>query len=429
MSDTSQGTTATATDRRLLAFLAEHHDGLMALTRELIATPSPNPPGDERAVVAVLSRHAVDLGLGVGSEYALEPTRPNIVFRIPGGAPGPTLLLTGHTDTKPVGSGTEHLWVTPPLEPVVRDGQLFGLGAADMKAALAAMLYAAAALKAADTGFAGELILAFTADEEAGSRFGAGHLARTGVVQADAALLGEPCGVQRDWEHLCLASRRAFGFRTRVLGTQTHSSLSDRLPTVNAVQRAAEVLLEMKRHLRLHVPAHPLYDPPVTYNIGVRFHGGVYYGVVPGEAEFLSDIRLPPNVDIGDVARQVHGFVERLREADPRLEIELEQHLPAPDAPPLPPFEMPPDHPLVAALGDAAGIVLGACPPLGGMAGGTDASQWHGVAGIPTVPAFGPGVLPVCHGPNEHVSLRAIAQAADIYALAASRYLGADARA
>lgn len=415
---------ATASDRALLGFLADHRKGLMALTHELIATPSLNPPGDERAVVAVLARHAASLGLGEGTVVALDPRRPNIVFRVAGAAPGPTLLLTGHTDTKPVGSGTEGLWATPPLEPVVREGQLYGLGSADMKAALAAMLYAAAALRAGDAPFVGELLVAFTADEEAGSRFGAGHLAREGSIRADAALLGEPCGVQRDWEHLCLASRRAFGFRTRVAGTQTHSSLSDRLPVVNAVQRAAEVLLEMKRGLRLNVPPHPLYEPAVTYNIGVRFEGGVYYGVVPGEAVFLSDIRLPPNADIGDVAGQVRGFVQGLRDADPALDIAIEQDLPRPEAPPLPRFEMPADHPLVTALGDAAEIVLGARPPFGGMAGGTDASQWHGVAGIPTIPAFGPGVLPVCHGPNEHVSVRAIAEAADMYALGAWRYLG-----
>jgi len=425
MSDPKSLNANSTVHRDLLAYLADHSNELLALTCELIATPSPNPPGDERAVVSVLAEYAAKLGVGVFEEHALDVSRPNIVLRLLGYGPGRTLMLTGHTDTKPVGTGTEHLWRTRPYEPVVRDGLLFGLGAADMKAAVAAMLLAASAIKTTGIPFAGELVLAFTADEEAGSHYGAAYLARSGVIKADAAILGEPCGITQDWEHLCLASRRALGFRTRVFGTQTHSSLSDRVPTVNAVRRAAEVLLRMTNDLRISVPPHLLYQPAVTHNIGVRFRGGVYYGVVPGEAEFLSDIRLPPGTDVADAFRQVYTFVEELRAEDPSLRIEVDQQVPPPNAPQVPPFEMPHDHPLVEAVLDAADAVLGYRPPLGGMVGGTDATHWHGHAGVPTIPAFGPGILPVCHGPNESVSVRAIEQAAAMYALATVRYLNA----
>ena len=63
-------------------------------------------------------------------------------------------------------------------------------------------------------------------------------------------------------------------------------------------------------------------------------------------------------------------------------------------------------------------------PPLGGLEGGTDAYYLQGQGGIPTVPAFGPGLLPLAHAPNEYVEIESVVQASKIYALAAVDYLG-----
>jgi len=66
---------------------------------------------------------------------------------------------------------------------------------------------------------------------------------------------------------------------------------------------------------------------------------------------------------------------------------------------------------------------LGFVPPNGGFPGGTDALFIQNYCNIPTIPAFGPGILSLCHQPNEYVPIEAVVQAAKIYALSAVRYL------
>ena len=80
------------------------------------------------------------LGLTGAETVGHEPHRPNLIIRLGNQTAGPTLMLCGHTDTKPVGDSTD--WKTDPLDAVVRDGKLYGLGSTDMKGAVAAMIYA-----------------------------------------------------------------------------------------------------------------------------------------------------------------------------------------------------------------------------------------------------------------------------------------------
>src|SRR3954469_15915247 len=124
----------------ILHWLDEHREDLLQFAAPLVATARPKPPGDERAVVGVILSEMKRLGL-MGAEIAAkEPHRPNVIFRLRGRGPGPVLMLCGHSDTKPVGD--ESQWHTDPLEPVFKDGKLYGLGSTDMKGAVAAMIYA-----------------------------------------------------------------------------------------------------------------------------------------------------------------------------------------------------------------------------------------------------------------------------------------------
>lgn len=407
----------------VIDYLDAHRNEVLQYTRQLIATPSMNPPGDERAMARAVMGRLKDLGLNGAEVRAKAPNRPNLFFRLPGNPNGSTLMLTGHLDTKPIGDRQQ--WRFDPFSGEITGGKMYGLGSGDMKAAIAAMIYAAASLRAVKAPLGGSLLLVFTADEEAGSAYGADYVVQEGLVRADAAVIGEPAGIREEWEHLCLISRGNCCFRIKVWGTQMHSSISDILPSVNASAKMSHVLGRMQSSLlsRIHCPPHPLCPQGPTLNVGVMVRGGVFFGVYPGYAEFACDLRTLPGMTQEGVRQDIEAFLNDLRREDPELKAELEFE-------PLPlgwiePSEIPADHPLVAAIQSAAEQVLGSCPPLGAIPGTTDAPKFQFGLGIPTIPAFGPGRLPLAHGPNECISVNSPLQAAKIYALSALNYLKA----
>ena len=405
-------------ERRILSFLAEREAEILEFARELIRTPSPNPPGDERAVADLVTARLRELGVAGVERLGARPERPNLVVRMRGSGEGPKLMLSGHLDTKP--AGDLDAWETDPWDPVLRGGDLVGLGSGDMKAAVAAMVYTLAAVREAG-GFCGELSAVFTADEEAGSAAGAKWLAGQGLLEADAAVIGEPSGVEREWESLHLVSRGAALFKVKITGTQMHSSISDRIKGVNATVKMARLIERMDRELEAYLAfdPHPLCPTGPTVNVGVMAEAGVFYGVYPGNAEFACDIRTLPGMEEQQLIDDIERFLSDAMSADPDLRAELVWEMMAPAT------EISPDEPIVGILQAAAGEVLGREPRLDAFPGTTDAPHFQLTAGIPCVAAFGPGMLPRAHSPNEYMAAEGAAQAARIYALAAIRYLGA----
>lgn len=389
---------------------------MLEFARELIRTPSPNPPGDERAVADLVTARLTDLGVGDIERLGASEERPNLIVRIRGTSEGPTLMLSGHMDTKP--AGDRNAWRTDPWDPIVRDGELIGLGSGDMKAAVAAMVYTMGAF-AQETDFPGELVAVFTADEEAGSVVGSKWLAENDHLRADVAIIGEPSGIHREWESLHLVSRGAALFKVRITGTQMHSSISDRIKGINATLKMAELMLRMDRELESYLTfeQHPLCPTGTTVNVGVMAEAGVFYGVYPGNAEFACDVRTLPGMTEEQVMIDVNRFLDDASADDPELTAELAWELMVPAT------EISEDEPIVGILQQAGEEVIGQAPRLDAFPGATDAPHFQLTAGIPCVAAFGPGMLPRAHSPNEYMAAAGVAQAAMIYGLASVRYL------
>jgi len=212
------------------------------LLQELIRLDTANPPGNETQAAELLRDYLGDNG--VESElYARTPERANLVARLPGSGGGPSLLLLSHTDTVPAAPAE---WLVNPWSAELRDGELWGRGALDMKGQVAAEAVALASL--ARDGFepAGDLVFAACADEEVGAGFGLQWLckAHPEAVRTDYALnegAGERLELFGRPFYLCSsAEKMSSPFRLFVRGRAGHASV----PGIadNALVKAAPLI-------------------------------------------------------------------------------------------------------------------------------------------------------------------------------------------
>lgn len=408
------------TIKEIFTSVDSHREEIIVFTRLLVATLSENPPGGEEAIAKIIEEKIVEWGLPVSERFFSKEDRPNIVCTVKGCGDGPTLLFNAHIDTKPVFGGGE--WKHDPFNPEIVDGKLYGRGTSDMKGCVAACLAAALALKESNVSLKGDLILTLSADEEAGSTYGAKVLANSGL-KADAVIIGEPSGLEKSFDALCLASRGICCPIIKVYGTQMHSSQSDKRPCINASVKLAKVLTRFAEEMkgRLIYKSHPLYPKGPTVNPGVLISGGTFYGVVPGESWFGSDIRIIPGMKFEQVKTDLEGFVSDLAKEDPELKLELD-YAPYP-LNWIPPVEIAADHPVVQASVKATETVLGFKPELIGYAATTDAHFFSEEMGIPTISAFGPGLIHLAHAPDEYIEVEDVISAAKIFALTAINYM------
>lgn len=391
--------------------LADGPGDVVELAGRLVAAPSPNPPGDERAAAAVVLEALAERGLPGAQTISRAAERPNVLLTLDFGPGGRHLCLSGHLDTKPVGSAR---WQTDPFTATVADGRLYGLGAVDMKGAIAAMICAAARVVASPPS-CGRLTLLFTADEEDGAAWGARYLAESGQVVADGIVIGEPGGLRSDFDRLHLGSRGIARLRFRVRGDQGHASLSDRSGAVNASTEAARLLLAFAERFRPSQPSPPAEVDGWTTTVtgGVRLSGGVGYGVVPGEAAFDGEVRTLPGMSRDRFEEELGQFMAAEHVANPRLRAEAGTAEPPADW--LPATLVDDMDPLVAAARNSCRAELGVIPPSAVFPGTTDAAFLHAMAGVPTLPALGPGLLACAHAADEWVSVDALGRAVSLY--------------
>jgi succinyl-diaminopimelate desuccinylase len=387
---------------------------VVELAQELVRAPSPNPPGDERAVADVLCDAFSAVGLPAPRAIVRDEQRPNLLSTLDFGPGGSHLVLSGHMDTKPVGDAA---WSVDPFAGELDGDRLYGLGSADMKAALAAMTLAAARLAGQDVA-AGRLSLLFTADEENGASFGAHHVAATTPLAADGVLIGEPGGIEDDFDRLHLVSRGIARMRVVARGSQGHSSLADEHGARNAGVDAARAAVAVAERLSLSLPPdeHELLGWNATVNTALAFRGGVGYGVLPGRIGVDTEVRLLPGMRRDAVEAAFAAVVDGVAGADVHLEW---------DEPPndwLPGTLLDPADPLPAAARESCAAVLGRVPTESVFPGTTDATWFAELQGLPTLPALGPGLLCRAHAADEWVSVAAVRRAVELYGDLARRF-------
>ena len=175
----------------LLAAARLRRDETVEIARALIAVPSPNPPlatGPVAEAAASLLGQLVPEA--VVSLHEAGEGVVNVVARLAGAGPGRRLVMSGHLDTYPVNEALP--WTVDPLSGLVRDGRLYGRGAADMKGGIAASMTALALLAGRREAWRGEVVLALSGDEESMGRLGAHWLLdNVACARGDAVIIGD----------------------------------------------------------------------------------------------------------------------------------------------------------------------------------------------------------------------------------------------
>lgn len=203
------------------------------------------------------------------------------------GEAGPILCFAGHTDVVP--TGPEQNWQTPPFEPTLRDGKLFGRGAADMKGSLAAMITACERFVAAHPEHAGRIAFLITSDEEGIAVDGTVKVVEWLEQQREKirwCVVGEPSSSQRLGDTVRNGRRGSLNGKLVIRGVQGHVAYPEKAS--NPIHRAAPALAELAAQSWDNGNQ---FFPATSFQIS-NIHGGSgATNVIPGELEVLFNFR------------------------------------------------------------------------------------------------------------------------------------------
>jgi len=395
----------TATDRqRFEAEVRKRFDAVIELCAELVRIPSENPPGDTGGIAAVIERKlSANPTIGLRRIIAKEPA-VNLIAKISGERPGRRLVLNGHLDTFPTGNPAG--WAVDPFGGVVREGRLYGRGAADMKAGLAVAISTALLMAEHRGAFAGELVLTLVGDEETGGELGTQYLLANEPDALGDAMISGDAGSP---DVLRFGEKGQLWIEVEARGKRHHGAhvhLGEN--AIESLMGALGRLIEL-RHLPCPIPdeirAAILVAGPrselvsgsgetdalqkITVNIGT-IAGGSSVNLIPDRATARADIRFPPGLAVADVVAEIQRRMGGLPKIVVRVLASSE------------PNWTDPTHEIVARTAANAAAYLGRAPTCNMRLGFSDA-RFYRYQGVPSV-VYGP-VPHNMGGPDEHVTL------------------------
>jgi acetylornithine deacetylase len=290
----------------------------------------------------------------------------------------PRMVVNAHLDTVPANAG----WSAPPHEPRVAGGRVIGLGAADTKGAIAAILAALERARPRDVG------VLFSGDEEHGGSCVRAFLRGGLAAGVERVVACEPTGLRLGTRH-----RGILALVARLEGEGGHSSRADALPA--PIAELARLAVAVDAWGKLRREEGPPGFQGMCVNVA-RLDGGVAFNVVPDEASLSFSLRPPPGSDPAAVEAELRALAARVA---PGAEVRVDLSNP--------PFATRDPAAFRAFLGEAAGAPV----DLGFW---TEAAVFAG-AGLDAV-VFGPGDIAQAHAPDEWVELAQLERAAEIFA-------------
>ena len=372
---------------------------LILFSQRLVRTPSVS--GEEKAVGELVAKKLNQIGLEV------EVVGGNVLGILEGSDSKRNLAICGHLDT--VVAADPKSWTVDPYGADIKDGKLWGLGSADMKAALSAQITAIDAVRRASILLKGNILFIATILEEAGReklalRKGIIEVIDKGLIKADAVIIGEPTNlmIARGHKGVC-------NIELITRGKSAHGSTPEK--GLNAIEKMAEILMALKT---LKLGEDPELGPGTLTPCVIS--GGIKISIVPDTCHLSIDRRLTVGESKMTVREEIETLVGKLKMEDPQLDVEVEY-----------PYSYeavitPADHPVLRSLEAAIHAVTGRPATVGFIPFGTDGAWINSLARIPVM-IYGPGRVTDAHSPDECVELQQVEEASKAYAALLANYL------
>ncbi|MGD8419194.1 MAG: succinyl-diaminopimelate desuccinylase [Gammaproteobacteria bacterium] len=312
------------------------------------------------------------------------------------GSAAPLLAFAGHTDVVP--TGPPERWQSDPFVPEIRDGLLYGRGAADMKSSIAAMVTACERFVAANPDHRGSIALLITSDEEGVAVDGTVKVIETLEARGekiDWALVGEPSSTDRVGDVIKNGRRGSIGARLVIHGIQGHVAYPHKVD--NPIHRAMPALHELARH---QWDQGNEFFPPTSLQISNINAGTGAHNVVPGHAEVLFNLRYSTEIDDEHIIATTRAILDK-HELDYDIEWKISGY----------PF-LTPEGELVRAAQQAIKKCTGLVTELA-TTGGTSDGRFIAPTGAQVL-ELGP-VNESIHKIDEHVDVDELDTLSDIY--------------
>jgi acetylornithine deacetylase/succinyl-diaminopimelate desuccinylase family protein len=376
---------------------------LVAILTDLIALPSPYPPGTSVEICAYAAKRLKKAGYKVET-VAKTKGVDNVVARMKGKSKGPVIAFNAHVDT--VGVGERANWKSDPYKALVKGGLVYGLGAGNCKGSMAVQIWLAEEIARRSGPAKGELIFTFVADEENLGPDGMEYLRKTGKVRPDALILGA-----QTENNLIVAERGVMWARITTKGRAAHAgnpSAGD-----NAILRMMRLVGALSSYYDKALARRVSGAMKSTVNIGM-FHGGHNTNVVPSACTVEIDRRLLPNEKVKDAFKELKSVIDGVREPKGTYAVEF---LTGTNG-----FFAPENGATVGAFEAAVKAKTGRKVKFLNATGVSD-GRYYADDGIEII-NFGPGSGAQGHAANESVPIAGMVEAVEIQMDVVKRLLG-----
>lgn len=306
-------------EKEIMEKIDEMKDEIIKFHQQLVQRPSEVPPGKYRKISKFVAEKMNELGMRA------EIRRNNVLAEL-GTGKGPSLIFNAHFDTVPVFDG----WTKDPLGGELIENKIYGRGAADDKACVAAEIFAVKALIDTGVDLNGKLIITAVVNEEIGGLGGTEYLVNEEIVKGDVCLLGDA-----PVDYPIAYTEGGFQISFNITGIRRHLMAYPDLPSpnrnkysgINAIHKMLKImnfLMKLQEDFNKEetkYPYHPNLPSKISSVTFSKIEGGTSLTAVPDKCLLQCWISLIPEHDAESIKTKILDFIEELKKEDPDLDI------------------------------------------------------------------------------------------------------------